>query len=531
MRVRPKKRASPQKPRTAPPQPAGAYPFPAPVRGLVLNDSISNPAPGGALVLDNWTCTENSIRARGGTSAHVTLPSSVETLFLYSNSGVETFFGATADTIYNITAASEVTPPVAVSGQTSGVYSTEQFGTAGGDYLYAVNGSDDAQLFDGATWTQIDGASSPAITGVATADLSHVWSFANRLFFIEQGTLRAWYLPVDSIGGAAQDFSLAGIFKRGGSLLFGATWSLDAGDGLDDKCIFVSTEGEVAVYSGTNPGDAANWSKDGVYNITKPLGPRGTMPAGGDLLIATENGLVPISGAITKDVAALEMSAVSKTISPLWQDQVDLLGGGDWQVLKWPRENIMLVSQPNDPTGTCLVANLQTKGWSRWTGLDTNCLGMFGNSAFFGNKAGVVSRMESSGSDNGRNYTCVYLGLHEGMGFPQAEKTILQARPTFKTRTDILPSVSVKKEFDQTPSLAPAAALDTGGEAVWDVALWDGAVWDGGGAQRTVASWQSTGVTGYNIAPEVQLTFGNLIKPDVEFTGIEVTYTSGALVT
>lgn len=531
MRVRPKKRASPQKKPDTAPIPAQAYGFPAPIRGLVLNDNISNPAPGGALVLDNWTVTENSIRARGGTAIHVPLPAAVATLFSYSSGVLNKFFGATATTIYDISTAGIVTPPVAVSGQTNGRYATEQFGTPGGDFLYAVNGIDEAQLYDGATWTQINGTSTPAVTAIGTEKLSHVWSYANRLFFVEKNTMKAWYLPVDSIGGAAVEFSLAGIFKKGGSLLFGATWSLDAGDGLDDKCIFVSTEGEVAVYSGTNPGSASDWSKDGVYNITKPLGPRGTMPAGGDLLIATENGLVPVSGAITKDIAALEMSAVSRNISPLWQDQVDLLGGGDWQVVKWARENIMVISQPNDPTGSCLVANLQNGGWSRWTGIDTNCMGLFTDSVFYGDRQGNVVRMESGGTDMGVNYTCVYLGLHEGMGMPQTEKTILQARPTFKTGSDIRPFVSVKKEFDRTISLAPSAAPNAGGEAVWDVAKWDEAVWDGGAAQRTVASWQSTGVTGYNIAPEVQLTFGNVIKPNVEFVGVEVTYTSGALVT
>ena len=68
--------------------------------------------------------------------------------------------------------------------------------------------------------------------------------------FVKRDSLKAYYLPVASIGGAAQDVSLSGVFQRGGKLLLGATWSLDSGDGMDDKCVFVSDRGEAAIYSG-----------------------------------------------------------------------------------------------------------------------------------------------------------------------------------------------------------------------------------------------------------------------------------------
>ena len=529
MKVRAKKQATRKGEVVA--RPAAAHPFPAPMRGLVLNENEANPSAGGALVLDNWVCTTKSVRVRHGFSGHAVLAGAVRSLFPYRSGTSDMLFATTDTAIYDASSLSETTAPTVVTGQTEGVYSTHQFGTTGGDFLYAVNGGDEAQLFDGATWIQINATSTPAFTGVDTANLQHVWSYASRLFFVEKDTLDAWYLPVDSIAGTAQRFSLAGIFKRGGKLLFGATWSLDAGDGLDDKCIFVSTEGEVAIYSGTNPGSAADWNKDGVYRITKPLGPRGIIQAGGDLLVATEVGLVPISAAINKDVAALEMDAVSSAISPLWQSQAALLGSRDWQIEKWPSKNIMIVSQPEDAEKTCLVANLQTGAWSRFTGMETNCLAFFDTSVFFGDTTGNIYRMESGGSDNGDNYLCRYLGLHEGMGAAGQEKTILQARTTFQTRTEINPLVTVKADYDQSATPPPNAALDTGAAALWDVSLWDVAVWDGATALRTEARWTSIGVTGYAIAPEIQLTFGNVAAPDVDLVGVEMTYETGAMVT
>src|SRR5690606_6334073 len=55
----------------------------------------------------------------------------------------------------------------------------------------------------------------PAVTGVSTALWSHVNVYKNRLFFVRKDTLIVDYLNVDSLGGAASQLSLAGIFRDG----------------------------------------------------------------------------------------------------------------------------------------------------------------------------------------------------------------------------------------------------------------------------------------------------------------------------
>jgi hypothetical protein len=584
--------------------PAQIWSFPAPVRGLTINENIATPQPGGARILDNWICTTTGAKVRGGTVLHSNIAAPVLSLFTYVSGATEVFFAASATDVYNITGSGA--PPTAFSGQGAGIYATEQFGTAGGDYLYAVNGVDHPQLYDGANWNPVNatavnelsydaltagftvgetltggtsgatatilslqpatgttgklklgavtggpyqdneaitsaagaadanGVNSPAsavtITGVATDTFSDVWSFANRLFFVEQGTLNAWYLPVDSIGGAANSFSLAGIFRKGGALLFGGTWSLDAGDGLDDKCLFISDQGEVAVYEGTNPGSAADWRKVGVYNITRPLGAKATMAAGGDLLIGTEVGLVPISQAIQKDPGALELGSVSRAISPLWQGVAAQTVTAPWEIVKWPSENIMLVTQPG--TDTLLCANIQTGAWSRFTGLESRCVGFFDGSVFCAGASGLVLRMESGGSDNTQPYTASFLGMHEAMGAPGVTKTAHQMRPTFRARTEVRAKVSVQMDYSETLSAPPNAAKgDTSGD-VWDTGDWDVARWGGGNSvPLTFAMWHSIGRTGYAVAPEIQMTLGNAaIKPSIELAQIEVTYSVGGVV-
>src|SRR3546814_19366396 len=78
----------------------------------------------------------------------------------------------------------------------------------------------------------------------------------------------------------------------------------------------------VAVYQGSDPGEAATWSKVGVYRIGKPLGARAHFRGGGDIAIATSVGLVPLSKAISLDVTSLNVATVSYKIADAWSEAV-----------------------------------------------------------------------------------------------------------------------------------------------------------------------------------------------------------------
>lgn len=515
--------------------PAQNYTFPAPIRGWVLNENLATVQPAGARILDNWICTTTGCRVRGGRAKHATIGATPLSIWSYNGTS-EKMFAATSAGVFDVTAPAnpETALTAAVTGRTSGYYSAAQFGTAGGDFQYLVNGVDKPLLYDGTSFVAIDGTSTPAITGVTTTKLSHVWSFASRLFFIESGTMNAWYLPVDSIGGAVNQFSLAGIFKKGSSLLFGATWSLDAGDGLDDKCLFVSTEGEVAVYEGTNPGDANAWSKAGVYSMPRPMGKKAFTQAGGDLLIATVSGLIPVSATIKNDIAALESKSVSRAITPYWQTKAQaraLLTGESWEFAKVQRNSTMFLTMPdpNDAEKPMLAVNLLTGGWSRCTGWDGRCLIEFNDCAYIGSADGCIYKLDTGGNDNGSIYTAVYLGQHESMGSASAKKTVLQMRAMFQTGSPIAPYISAQPDFQEVIASPPSSVANYTTD-VWDIGLWDVAVWDATTSISNSASWTAGGITGGTIAPELQLSFGVDPTPAVELVSIDATYSVGAVV-
>lgn len=505
-----------------------------PVRGWIANEALANSKSGGARVLENWFPTMTSARLRGGSQKYATISTGpVLRMWNYKSGASEQFFASDQTKIFNITTVADPTviPSAAVSGQTSGYYSTAQLGTAGGDYLYAVNGTDSARLYDGTTWTAITGASSPAITGVTTSSLSFVWTFANRLFFVERDTMSAWYLPVDSIGGAASEFSLAGIFQEGGSLLMGGKWSLDSGDGLDDKCVFISTEGEVAVYQGTNPGSATDWQKVGVYQITPPMGANATMQAGGDLLIGTEDGIVPISEAVNKDVAALSLAAITRNIEPEWKREVTARKTMPWEMIKWPTNNMMVVSLPVVDEGIdpyCFVANLETGAWAKFTGWETRSIGHFEDFGYFGTNTGIIYKMEVGGSDDGTPYVCTYVGLPDHLKSPGATKTVYSARSVFLSNVPFIAKVSMSVNYNVTLPTPPSSVANYSTDE-WDSALWDVAIWDSQGVGTVSTKWVSIGKSGFVVSPQIQITCGVTPFPRTELIAFDVLFERGGV--
>jgi hypothetical protein len=146
------------------------------------------------------------------------------------------------------------------------------------------------------------------------------------------GSLDAWYLPGSAIGGAISKYPMAPIFKRGGQLIAGGTWSIQLAGGLQFANVFITDQGEVAIFSGTTP--ALSWTQQGVYQVSPVLGGRPLLQAGGDLAIMTTDGITAISQVQTTDEIALQNTAVTIAIGPAWKDAVQArLGQVGWQIL------------------------------------------------------------------------------------------------------------------------------------------------------------------------------------------------------
>lgn len=506
--------------------------LPAPTLGWVSAQNQAAAKPGTALVLENWFPTQTGIRLIGGSLKHATVSATLpcRSGFTYVGGTTEKLFGATAAAIYDITSPADAsTPPAAsVSGQTDGYYTAVNYATVGGHYLYACNDADRPQLFDGATWLQITAVSVPAITGVTTTNLSHVSVYRNRLAFVERGTMNVWFLPVDSIGGAAIQVSLAGVFKLGGSVLLTASWSLDSGDGLDDKFVVISTEGEFAVYQGSDPSDPTDWSIVGVYEMSAPLGKNSTMRAGGDLIVITEEGAIPISQAVNKDPAALGLAAVSRKIAPDWVADARERRSLPWEILKWPSRGMAIVSNPvtGDDTTTppwCYIVNLETGAWCKRTGWNTRCLMLYNDFLYFGSNNGKVYQADITGQDDGATYYAKAALAWDHLGSVGYEKTVNSARAQFVTENTFIPQISMSVDYSVSFPSPPNVSTDVDSPGVWDVGVWDVAEWDtAGNPQPYNTRWVSIGQSGYVVSAQIQVSVGSVTTPSAELVIIDL---------
>ena len=534
--------------------------FPAPIRGIVEVENWSYTKPGCASVIDNWYPTQKGLRIRGGTERWCELPIPPENAkailsgFEYISGSVQRMFVSTQNELYDVTFADTPELQTDVGTIADGNFSVAQYATQGGDWLLAVNDAGDyVRRFNGTIWEYLDTAYAGVpsrITAPTTAPaniqdglgLTHVWKYRNRLFFIEGGTMNAWCLPLNAIGGELIYIPLSGAAKKGGSLLFGASWSVDSGDNSDDKCCFFTDQGEVLVFTGTDPTTVTNWSQHGRYDISKPMGKNGHQQLGGDVLVITIDGIVPLSAAVAKDVSALSLAAITYNIEPMWMREFRRKNFYPWTIAKWDEGDLMFVNFPGgntDATRTVGVSNLHTGAWSRYTGWDAMCFMQINGNLFFGTQDGKVMIAESSGFDDahdnvdgkivGNSYVCKMVGGWEVFQSPPHQVTWLQARAAFfsAAKEPFEPQLAATTDYEFRIPPPPNPGPDPGPLDVWDQGLWDTAKWDqpaaGNPAVRNTL-WVSVGETGFSHAPICQVSIAQQFKPDVELISISATY-------
>src|SRR3990167_6560161 len=272
---------------------------PAPVGGWNARDSLANMDAADAVSLENWFPGTSNVLMRYGFSNHVTgiTGEQVESLMVWNGVSSSAMIAATnAGKMYTVTTAGAV-GAAAISALTNGRWQYVNMSTTAGNYLIAVNAADKAVIYNGTYHRDGDGAPYD-VAGVDTATCLNVNLHKNRLWFVQEASLDAWYMPTSAIGGTATKFSLNAVAQLGGSLVGMWTWTIDAGYGVDDMAVLVTTEGEVLVYAGTDPASAATWQLVGVWHIGSPLGNRCGFKYAGDLLLVTQDGVQPLSAAL-----------------------------------------------------------------------------------------------------------------------------------------------------------------------------------------------------------------------------------------
>jgi hypothetical protein len=497
---------------------ANVQSLPAPVGGWNARDSLANMDPVDAVQLTNLFPNVSSVDLRGGYSPWATgLVGQVQTLLSYAGGNTEELWAFTsAGNLYDVTSEGAVGAP-AVTGLTSGWWEYTNITTAGGSYLIAVNGQDAALIYDGSSWT------TATITGVSSATLSNVLLFKHRVWFLQKDTLKAWYLPTDAISGAAQSFDLSQVARLGGNLVDFDAWTVDAGYGADDNLAFITSMGEVIVYRGTDPASAATWTQMGSWSMGSPIGTRCMLKYGGDLLILTYDGLIPMASALQSsrlDPRVALSDKIQGAITAATSSYGTTATG--WQVVYNAKRNAVWI---NVPVGVGsqqqYVMNTITKAWCNFTNWAANCWEEFNDDPYFGGNGFVALAWDETFTDDDANIATLALQAFNYFGGRGVKKYFTRARPTIFT--DGTPSIGVgmNVDFETADMTAPLSFLPTS-FGLWDVGTWDSSLW--GSGLSVTNTW--LGITGIGYCGGLQFKTASM-GTQIQWASTDVVYQQG----
>lgn len=468
-----------------------------PVGGWDTQNALADMPEDRAVILDNWFPDTDDVETRPGYVSYATgMSGAVETLLDYNAlDGTAKLFACNDGNIYDITSSGAV-GAADVSSLTNDRWQHLQIGTAGGQFLFAVNGADTPRTYNGSTW------GTASITGPTAASLVWCNLHQRRIWVGEKDSLSGWYLPVNSIGGTAVEFSFAGVARLGGHVVAMGTWTRDSGDGADDVAVFVTSEGEAIVYEGTDPSASATWSLIGVYRIGRPIGRRCIIKAAGDLVIITQDGFITAASGLTSDRSQTERVALSAQINDAVNSAVRSFGSlFGWQAILYPRGKMMIFNVPqSDTTAHQYVFNTITGAPTRFTGVNARCWSLFGSEIYFGGSDGKVYQFDVGANDDGVDISADALGAFSYFKSRGQSKSFKRVELVFQSASDPSPALDFNTDFQIKAPTGVAAATATT-SAKWGVSKWGIGVW--GSANQIFRGWRA--IRGYGRSGSIRV--------------------------
>lgn len=502
---------------------AGTVSIPAPIAGLNVRDSLAAMDQRFAPYMQDMFPTAWGVQVRKGWRIHCNMPEAVpvRSLLNYAAAdGSEKLFAVTSvaggtGKLYDVTASSD-TPPLIRTTLSPYVQSTN-FANVFGDFVLCADGADTPFYYDGTTWADLalTGEIIPPVNpdpGLALdpKNLIDVNIFKRRVWWVEKNSTRAWYGGTDEIQGTLSLFDLGEVFPRGGYLIDIGTWTIDTGTGINDNIIFFSSEGDIAMFGGIDPD--TDFTLLGIYKIAKPINRRSCVKRGGDLIIATDEGIVSMSQ-IMQEQSELPSSTITDVIKPLLsQIASSAIVVNDW-CLVTNNKNEHLIYNTRDSRGTTrqYVMNLTTKAWTQYSNMDAYSWAELESEPYFGG-VGYVARfwigafdfVSRDGSVTGELIQGKCIQAFNYFDSPGKQKFFNMARPIVRSSSE--PSIGVSLAVDYNAS-SPVYADDPAQlnypVGIWDVSLWDEALWATG--EVAWRRWFNVGAIGMAAAVAIAI--------------------------
>jgi hypothetical protein len=478
--------------------------LPAPIGGLNARDSVANMETTDAVALENWFPKTTSVDIRGGYQSWNTFTGVCQSILVYSGVSQTKIFPCVKNgstfSIYSSTSSGALTVPVVggagatVEALTGTRFDYINCGTTGGQFLTVVNGLDVPLQYDGTTWI------ASVMTGGTPATYFTVAMFARRRWYGVKDSMTVYYSSVDTITGANTALPLGALFKLGGSLSSIITVT-DASNTLTDYIGFLSTEGEVVAFAGTDPSSASTWTQAAHFRIGRPVikGNRAWQKWGSDALVLCADGVYPIRKAINADSFSGGL-AVSDKIRNLINRDLAIHGARyGWQVMVHPTGSKLIVNVPTseDISSYQYVMNTETGAWTKYTGWTAFCFEVARDTLYFGG-SGVMVKADTTANDGTAIITAVGQQAYNYFNSRGQLKHMRMLRPILASDGVFEIAIGVDTDYKNNANLVYREISGGGGDpwgGIWDV------VWSG--AMAAQLGWYGVAGIGRSIAPHL----------------------------
>lgn len=480
--------------------------IPAPTGGLNYRDPIVAMSPSDALVLTNFIPRQQGCELRKGYQAYASQPESptdsVESVFSYKapDNADDKVFIAVNGNIYDVTAGGAPVLAVTGTGSTNDEWWTTQFSTAADTFLLAVSPGAGYWTYSTATgWNN----RTPHVVGLPT-NLRTVAVWKRRIWFTGEGDSQVYYMrAVDQIQGHADPFPMGSMLRNGGYVSALINWTMDAGLSIDDYLVAIGTEGDVAVWEGTDPTSAATFQIKGVWYVG-PVPRYGVYftPFGGDVMIVSELGLVPMSklvaGQYTQDQQIGPASKIQSVFAPLVRK---LLHEKYFDVFVVPSSEVLVIKLPADGgTYRQFAMNVTTGAWCQFVGIPMRSAAVINGELYFGTVDGFTCKGLYGDRDGvdivgaGGNYVEGDMQTSfQNFGTPAQLKKFGMVRPIFIATAPPAIKLTINTQF-QSQSVPGSPFFFSENNGVWNASVWNSATWVG---QNTYQAWAGTAGLGY----------------------------------
>lgn len=467
---------------------------PSPTAGWDAVSPLADMKPDRAVVLDNWFPANGYVEVRRGHQIHAggMGAGAVETLMPYNAATVasQKLFAAANNAIYDITASGAATS--AVTSLTNNRWQWVNFTVSGGHYLWICNGADSPRHYNGSSWA----TPSLSFTNFSASDVINVSVHKSRLWMVFKDSMTLGHLGVGEVAGTVVNFPVGALFNKGGYVVATATWTKDGGAGEDDLFVVITSEGQVAVYQGTDPTDADAWSLVGVFDLGAPIGRRCFTKVAGDVALINIDGVLPLSRALIQDRGATANVAITGRINNAMnaaaRSYKDNFG---WQLQPYPRGTYVLLNVPisEGQTQHQYVMNTLTGAWCRFTGQNMNCWTVFQDELYCGGNSGLAYKADQTALDVTEPVDAVGQSAYNYYSQHGRLKQWNLIQPLITTDSSGRPAIGISTDFKDNAVIGtPTSAEEI--SARYDSAIYDSDAYAIEG--RSITDWTTIAGTG-----------------------------------